>query len=86
MRTKSLQQQIDFLSGQVWALSIASHALLKYHPDRVTAAGLVHADIERALSDLLPSGFSDETLHGIAVARDTYLLRAEQDPGQPSRT
>ena len=84
-RTKTEQQQIDFLAGQVSALGLACFALLKTHPNRAAAVQVLNDALERQLAAMLPSPLSDEVRSGIEAARDLFLLKSPPDPGQPTR-
>lgn len=85
-RTKTLQQQLDCLSGEVTALSLAVHVLLKTHPDRASAAALIRCNIEAVIADALATAMPDEHQHGLEAVRDLFLLKKKADPGQPSRS
>lgn len=83
-RTKTPEQRIDWLAGQVSALSISVHVLIRLHSDRATAAKHLHEELERMHAKALTTNLPDEMLRGMEFVRDTFLLKPQPDPGQPS--
>ena len=79
------QQTDAYLLGQVSALGIAMHVLLKTHPQREAVAAALHDNLERLAAKATHSSLPDEFLRGLVQMRDTYLLKPMEDPGQPTR-
>lgn len=72
------------LLGQVAALGMAVQAMLSTHPNREQVAQKLHDSIEQTLARALAQGFPDEFVRGVESIVSLYLLRRQEDPGQPS--
>jgi hypothetical protein len=83
-RTKTVDQRVDWLGGQVSALMACLHAVICQHPNRQAVAEQMSESIERLLTASLRSPIPDEYQRGIELVRD-QLLRRPADPGQPER-
>lgn len=83
-RTKTIEQRIDWIGGQIAALGVAVHGLIRHHPKRDELAQHLHAELERMYVSLSTKGLPDETLRGFDAVRDSFLMKKPEDPGQPS--
>lgn len=68
-RTRTIQQQLDALQGQVLALTLYLRAALDKHPSAHQALDMAEAEIERMTATLLARPFADEMLDGIDLVR-----------------
>ena len=78
-------KRVAFLTGQVAVLGMALQAALKHHPNKTEVAASIHENYESAIARVLPKSFSEAFLDGMESARDLYLLKSQEDPGQPER-
>lgn len=81
---EELERRIAWITGQVTVLGQAMQAVLKHHPNRDDVAVTLHDSYEQSLSRGLGQPFPEAFLDGMRLARDLYLLKQEEDPGQPS--
>lgn len=82
---KTLGQVEARLAGQITALGVALHVMLRSHPEREQMAADIHEALETLIARGLGSPLRDELMRGMQVARDLYLLKPVDDPGQPKR-
>lgn len=78
-----IERRVAFLMGQVSVLGMALQAALMHHPRRTEVALSIHENYEKAVSRVLPRGFPEAFLDGMKTARDLYLLKDQEDRGQP---
>lgn len=82
---KTLEEQLSFLTGQVSVLGMALQAALKHHPEREAVAATLHENYEKVMARTMQRPFPEAFLDGMKSARDLYLLKSPDDPGQPKR-
>ena len=68
-RTKTLQQQIDAMAGQITALTFYLRGALDKHPKANEALDMAEAELERMTAVLLQMPFSDEMFDGIDLVK-----------------
>jgi len=79
------KKQIEFLTGQIAALGIGIQAAIKHHPNRDEVAATIQQSFETALSKVALTPIPEAFLDGMHSARNLYLLKTPEDPGQPKR-
>ena len=68
-RSKSLQQQIDAMFGQITALTFYVRGALDKHPKAHEALDMAEQELERMTATFLQRPFADEIFDGIDIVR-----------------
>jgi hypothetical protein len=84
-RTKTVQQQIDAMQGEITALAFYLRAALDKHPRANEALDMAEAELERMTAVLLQMPFADEMFDGIDrvkkdLGRPPHRRQPSQDP------
>ena len=82
---RSSEEKIAWLMGQVSVLGMGLQAALQHHPNRVEVAATLHENFEKSYAKKRSSSCPEAFLDGMKIARDFFLLKKQEDPGQPHR-